>query len=69
MAVMDKRHPPALSPAAARDRREEVLARIEAALRADAPGMDLVQHDTGGLDPYTTHSGPIRRDAWGPRAR
>jgi hypothetical protein len=46
-----------------------VLVRIEAALRAGAPAMERVQHDRGGLDPYNTLSGRIRRDAWGPRAR
>jgi hypothetical protein len=51
----------------ATDRREELLAKLEAALRAE-PDLRLAD-DTGGLDPYNTASGRIKRDAWGARPR
>jgi len=49
------------------DRRAELLARLEATLRADA--RLSLRDDRGGLDPYNTLNGPQRRDAWGARAR
>ena len=64
---MQKRYPARPTPAAAQDRRAQVLARIEAALQSTG-SLELAQ-DRGGLDPYTTLNGPIRRDVWGARAR
>jgi hypothetical protein len=49
------------------DRRHELLAKLEASLRAD-PGLRLAD-DSGGLDPYNSANGRIKRDAWGARPR
>jgi hypothetical protein len=51
----------------ARDRRDELLAKLEAALRAD-PVLRF-EDDMGGLDPYNSANGPMKRDAWGARPR
>ena len=50
-----------------RDRRAELLAKLEAVLRAD--GDLALADDVGGLDPYNTASGRVKRDAWGSRPR
>ena len=50
-----------------RDRRAELLAKLEATLRTD--GHLSVADDEGGLDPYNTASGRVKRDAWGSRPR
>ena len=50
-----------------RDRRAELLAKLEAVLRAD-DDLSLVD-DEGGLDPYNTANGRVKRDAWGSRPR
>lgn len=66
---MEKLFPNRPSPSETEERRAQVLARIEAALRENAPALALEEHDEGGLDPYNTHSGRIRRDVWGARPR
>jgi hypothetical protein len=50
-----------------RDRRAELLAKLEAMLRADG-GLALAD-DEGGLDPYNTTNGRVKRDVWGSRPR
>ena len=65
--VMEKHFPPQNPISPAQDRRAEVLARIESALRSTVE-LGLLD-EKGGLDPYNTLNGPIRRDVWGARAR
>lgn len=49
------------------DRRTELLAKLEAALRADL-GLNLRDGECG-LDPYNSVSGRPRREPWGARPR
>jgi hypothetical protein len=51
----------------AANRRDELLAKLEAALRADS--VLRLADDTGGLDPYNSANGRIKRDVWGARPR